>query len=262
MFLFKLKSPPISSKRIVSDKNISLEDETEYRKANPFSNNDSCHIIKEDEICNSMQSHFVRNHLQQITLLLEMLQYENDDEKRTLVNKALNICNQTADTLIKIEKIHTLLKKKSFETTKEKIILVETLNKVSKLLNLPIKIDHKSLDYTLLVDEYFSDCIFEIISFLSSIYGNKIFIYGKKVLENPSYLVLSICEDSSNPLDFDICEQILQDIEEKNWVSTKKYLGLTLSCLIAKKYNGKLTIIPHSGRGNTFNLSLPTSLIL
>ena len=262
MFQINLKSPKIDSNGNILEKSSSIKNNAEHRKVESASNGNSNKMTKEVEIINTMQSHFTRNHLQQITLLLEMLQGEVSQDQRELVNKALNICNQSVDTIIKVDKIYSLLQKKSLEIPKMKVSLLELISKVSLSLNLPVNVDKNSLDYTLLVDDYFFDCIHEILSFLSSAYGKRLFIYGKEVLDKNSFLVISICEDTSNPLSFDICEQILNDIDDNKWISTKKYLGLVLSCLIAKKYGGKLVIIPHSGRGNTFNLSLPFSSII
>ena len=116
------------------------------------------------------------------------------------------------------------------------------------------------MDLQVLIDDYFTDLLIEIFSFIEKSVKDEISLSCGWSVEKDSFFNILIEENDSDPLPTDLCLRISQGVTEE-WESLGHYSGLTLASVIVNYYGGKLLISPMEVKGNEFRILLPSSLI-
>ncbi len=211
-----------------------------------------------------MQTHFIRNDLQKLMLIIELLKAQNPSEIGTLTDDMYRICEraqQKMDTVSRILQILESLHRGNLETEKRKTTLVDIFKDIQNEMTITLDIDYESLDSEIIVDRFFQVLFKEILKFIQ--YNNGFFakIIGRRSVKNPDYFIVSIMERNNSPYSMDFCDKLLKGANEKNWDFTGETIELTLANLIASNCGGRLLIYPLEVKGNSYCIFLPYSKI-
>ena len=220
-------------------------------------------VKREEELYHTMQSHFIKNDLQKITMALEYFQRTNKTASIDELDNIVSICHRASRTIDRVNKIYLVLQSKyedNFESTTQ-IPLWKTLHDTALIYGLKLDIKCEDLDIRILADEFFTDLITEILVYITKSTDSGVNVSCHWDFENQKEFNIKIEESHSTPLPDDLCRRISLAVTEE-WESLGHFSGLTLASVVAQYYDGKLTIIPKETIGNEFRITLPAGLIV
>ncbi|MHA1946451.1 MAG: PAS domain S-box protein [Candidatus Hodarchaeales archaeon] len=216
-------------------------------------------VKREEELFHTMQSHFIKNDLQKITFALELEQRSVEKEDRADFKDIISVCHRASRTIDRVNKIYSVLQSE-FDPDVKPHSLIKLIHKVSLNFGFSVNFKCEGMDLRVLMDDYFTDLLIEIFSFIEKSAKNIISLSCGWSMEDNSFFNIIIEEHDSDPLPNDLCFRISQGVTEE-WESLGHYSGLTLASVVANYYGGKLLISPMDVKGNEFLILLPSSLI-
>jgi PAS domain S-box-containing protein len=216
-------------------------------------------VKREEELYHTMQSHFIKNDLQKITFALELKQRSYGKEEQDDLRSIIDVCHRASRTIDRVNKIYSVLQSE-FNPETEPQSLIDLIKKISTDYDISLKFRCEGMDLQVIVDEFFTNMLAEIFSFIVKSTKGEISLSCGWNMEDESFFNLLIEENYSEPLPLDLCSRISQGVTEE-WESLGHYSGLTLSSVIANYYGGKLSITPLEIKGNKINILLPASLV-
>ncbi|MHA2238460.1 MAG: PAS domain S-box protein [Candidatus Hodarchaeales archaeon] len=220
-------------------------------------------VKRQEELYHTMQSHFIKNDLQKITLALELVQRSTESSDIQELENVISICNRASRTIDRVNKIYSVLQsdyRKNLETF-TKIPLWKTIRDIAQIYGLNLDIKCEELDIQIRADEFFEDLLSEILVYIAKATDSGVNVSCQWNFENQNEFSIRIEESFSNPLPDELCHRISQAVTEE-WESLGHYSGLTLASVVAQYYDGKLTITPKQTKGNEFRISLPAELVV
>ena len=216
-------------------------------------------VKREEELYHTMQSHFIKNDLQKITFALELKQRYSDKYEQDDLKVIIDVCHRTSRTIDRVNKIYSVLQSDLRSDIKHRS-LMQLIRSVSSKYDFTLKFKCEGMDLQVLIDEYFTDLLTEIFTFIEKSTNEEVFLSCGWSIDDESFFNILIEENYSDPLPHDLCSRIAQGVSEE-WESLGHYSGLTLASVVANYYGGKLLITPLDVKGNSFRILLPTSLI-
>ena len=157
------------------------------------------------EFFHAMQSHFIRNDLQKIIFMLELVKMGNQQNLDEQIDKMYKICNRANKKLETINRIHKVIHS-NFTNPNESSSLIGLIEETGSFFNFSIKIDYDSLKYKITADGFFKDLLYELLSFINNSNGDQVGISGRRCPDNPDYYVLRISESKNELFTQDICD--------------------------------------------------------
>ncbi|MHA1979013.1 MAG: PAS domain S-box protein [Candidatus Hodarchaeales archaeon] len=219
-------------------------------------------VKREEELYHTMQSHFIKNDLQKVTFALELLDRSYEDKSEKDLSRIISICHRASQTIDKVNKIYSVLQSdlnSEISSFQQKSLWI-TIREIAKIHEVTVDIICEDLGIFILIDDYFSDLLSEILVYISKSNMSGATISCTWIFEESKFL-LKIKDEDTDPLPLDLCTRISQAVTEE-WESLGHYSGLTLASVIAQYYNGRLLIIPSETKGNEFRLEIPSDFIV
>ena len=213
-----------------------------------------------EEFFHSMQSHFVRNDLQKLILMLELLKEGNNENPVEEIQKMYELCKHSMKKLEIIERIQEL-KDSDFSNSFESLHLSEIIEEISSSFDLYVMIDYDTINYEIKVNGFFKDLLYEIFSFIKRFKGDKVRISGGRCNKNPNFFVLQLSESKNDPFSQEICERLLTGIETDEWDYLGENIEITLAAMIANYYGGSLKIHSSEEIGNCYSIYIPFTIL-
>lgn len=218
-------------------------------------------VKRAEELYHTMQSHFIKNDLQRLLLILETLLFHPLQDNDENIRNSIAVCHHASKTIDKVNSIFRILQL-AFDERKSRVSLLSLVKEVSDTIMINILIDESNLDRQLYLDNNFKTLLHEIFSFIHDQKGRNISISGILVENEPRSFTIKIVDTDNSPLSLDVCNRLMIEIEEENWDLLGHHIGLTLASVIAQYYGGRITIRPKEKIGNEFNIHLPYKLII
>jgi signal transduction histidine kinase len=223
--------------------------------------------IKEDdredrnnkEFIHTMQSHFIRNDLQKIVFILELVKMGNRGNLEEQIEQIRQVCNRAKKKLETISRIHRVIHS-NYTPTEESSSLIEIMEEIGSIFDFSLRIDYDSINYQIKADEFFKELLYELLSFIKNSHGGQVGISGRRCPNKPEYFVLRISESKNALFSKDICEKLLQGLNAEEWDYLGNNIEITLSSMIASYYGGKLTIHSSPEIGNCYSIFIPFSI--
>ncbi|MHA2248542.1 MAG: hypothetical protein ACXADY_26585 [Candidatus Hodarchaeales archaeon] len=209
----------------------------------------------------AMQSHFIRNDLQKIIFMLELMKMGNHENSEEKIEKMYQLCERTNKKLETIDRIHRVIHS-DFLKPRGCSSLIDLIEETGSQFDFILKINYESINYQIKVDGFFRDLLFELFSFIGNLNVDQVGVSGGKCEKNPNYFALKFSESKNVPFSKDICEKLLRGLKTDEWDYLGDNIEITLVSMITHYYGGKLTI--HSSReiGNCYTVLIPYSICI
>ncbi|NHJ02508.1 MAG: sensor histidine kinase [Candidatus Heimdallarchaeota archaeon] len=217
-------------------------------------------IRDEPEFYYTIQSHFIRNDLQKLMLILEVIKSENHSILDETVAKAIKLCLRASKKINTLSLIHNV-QHSTFEKQNEKFSLLGLFEDLVPKFELYITLDTDSLNHEISVDNLFCILISEILIFIENAGGNFIRISARPCDSNLNYFIITISESQNEPFSKKICDKLMSNLADEEWDYLGQNIEITLANMIAEYYGGKLGIYPSKEKGNSYCIILPSCLI-
>ena len=219
----------------------------------------------EEERYHAMMSHFVNNDMQKIISNLELvlLMYNLNFQLDTnIVNKVITIASGSSKTIDMVNHIFEILQTPFIPKDSIKLLdIVENVISEFSEFSHRIKIDKKTLDTNIHVDNHLSDAFHELLVFILSSFDN----YTETILNItgsyiPPFYSVHISDCCSEPLTQDVVSQLSGQITDE-WEVIGHHIGIALVSVIMEYYGGALKVKSSDPKGNVFELRFPKELI-
>jgi len=215
-------------------------------------------VKRKEELYHTMSGHFVRNDLQKIIVIQEILlasiKFEKEIEK--MIEETIQICFRSSKTIETVNQIFSVLKTPKQVKKHSLLQLIET--SVSPL-ELPVMIESETIDIEILTNKsFFSDMILNFLRFFPKTDTNKIKFFG---VRSESKYSLVIQDIESKPIPTQDGNVLSTDIND-NWEPLGYYICITYASAIINYYGGTMEINPLEPKGNRFHIHFHPDLIM
>jgi len=116
----------------------------------------------------AMQSHFIRNDLQKIIFMLELIKMGNHENSEEKIEKVYQLCERTKKKLETIDRIHRVIHS-DFLNPRDCSSLIDLIEETGSQFDFILKINYESINYQIKVDGFFRDLLFELFSFIGNL---------------------------------------------------------------------------------------------